>query len=74
LASQLANTLYHACGLNPRAYRTAGSGEGVASGGMIGGRNVVDGSMVLRWSELGSQRRAEVASRVGVDVDEIRED
>jgi cleavage and polyadenylation specificity factor subunit 1 len=68
LAVQLANTLYHACGLNPRAYRVGGRDE------VVGGRAIVDGGMLLRWTELGSQRRAEVAGRVGVDVEEVRED
>jgi cleavage and polyadenylation specificity factor subunit 1 len=70
LASHLANTLYHACGLNPRAYRVSNDGPE----GMVGGRAVVDGGMMLRWMELGSQRRGEVAGRVGVDVEEVRED
>lgn len=34
----------------------------------------MDGSMVLRFMELGSQRRTEVAGRVGVDVLEVREE
>ena len=50
-----------------------GSGKD-AQEGMVGGRTVVDGGMLLRWMELGSQRRAEVASRVGVGVEEVRED
>lgn len=28
----------------------------------------------MRWSELGTQKRAEVAGRVGVDVELVRED
>lgn len=72
LANHLTNTLYHACGLNPKAYRV-GSGKDTQEG-MVGGRTVVDGGMLLRWMELGSQRRAEVASRVGVGVEEVRED
>ena len=40
----------------------------------MGGRTVVDGGLLLRWMELGSQRRAEVAGRVGIDVVEVRED
>lgn len=71
LANHLTNTLYHACGLNPRAYRV---GSKDTMEGMVGGRTIVDGGMLLRWMELGSQRRAEVASRVGVGVDEVRED
>jgi cleavage and polyadenylation specificity factor subunit 1 len=72
LANHLSNTVYHACGLNPRAYRV-GSGKETQDG-MVGGRTVVDGGLLLRWNELGSQRRAEVASRVGVSVEEERED
>jgi cleavage and polyadenylation specificity factor subunit 1 len=70
LASHLTNTLYHACGLNPRAYRAGKE----ASEGTVGGRTIVDGGILLRWLELGSQRRGEVAGRVGVDVEEVRED
>ena len=70
LASHLTNTLHHPCGLNPRAYRHSKD----APEGMVGARTVVDGGMLLRWSELGSQRRAEVAGRAGMDVDEVRED
>lgn len=40
----------------------------------MGGRTIVDGGMLLRWTELGSQRRADVAGRVGIDVEEVRED
>jgi cleavage and polyadenylation specificity factor subunit 1 len=45
-----------------------------APDGMVGSRTVVDGSMLMRWGELGSQRKSEVAGRVGVDVEEVRED
>ena len=72
LANHLSNTLYHACGLNPRAYRVGSAKD--TQEGMVGGRTVVDGGILLRWMELGSQRRAEVASRVGVSVEEVRED
>lgn len=70
LATHLSNTLYHACGLNPKAYRQSKD----APEGMVGGRTIVDGGMLLRWMELGAQRRAEVAGRVGIDVEEVRED
>ncbi len=59
LQTQLVNTLDHACGLNPRAYRAA------ESDGM-GGRGMLDGTLLRRWTELGSQRKAEMAGRVGV--------
>ncbi|EER40763.1 cleavage factor two protein 1 [Histoplasma capsulatum var. duboisii H88] len=67
LQSQLANTLEHPCGLNPRAFRA------VESDG-IGGRGMVDGDLVKRWLDLGTQRKAEIANRVGADVWEIRAD
>lgn len=70
LATALSNTLNHACGLNPRAYRISKD----APEAMVGGRNVVDGTILMRWKELSSQKKAEVASRVGIDVDEVRED
>ncbi|PBP22428.1 CPSF A subunit region [Diplocarpon rosae] len=70
LSSHLINTLYHACGLNPRAYRV----DKDAPEGMVGSRTVIDGTILMRWMDLGSQRRAEVAGRVGVDVEEIRDD
>jgi cleavage and polyadenylation specificity factor subunit 1 len=35
---------------------------------------VVDGEVLMRWMELGSQRRAEIAGRVGLDVETVRED
>ena len=34
----------------------------------------MDGSILWRWMELGSQKRAEVAGRVGVDAETIRDD
>ncbi|KAG4440969.1 hypothetical protein IFR05_003533 [Cadophora sp. M221] len=70
LSSHLINTLYHACGLNPRAYRI----DKDAPEGMVGSRTVIDGTILMRWMELGSQRRAEVAGRVGIDVEEVRDD
>lgn len=67
LQSQLANTLEHPCGLNPRAYRL------VESDG-IGGRGMIDGRLLHRWLDLGRQRRMEIANRVGSDEWEIRAD
>jgi cleavage and polyadenylation specificity factor subunit 1 len=69
LTQHLTSTLYHACGLNPRAYRVDKDAE---QG--VGGRTIVDGGLIQRWMELGSQRRAEVAGRVGGGVEEVRED
>jgi cleavage and polyadenylation specificity factor subunit 1 len=70
LTNLLSNTLYHACGLNPKAYRISNH----APEPVIGGRAIVDGTIMMRWMELGSQRRAEVAGRVGVNVDQVRDD
>ncbi len=41
---------------------------------MAGSRSVVDGGVLMRWMELGSQRRAEIAGRIGVGVEEVREE
>ncbi|RKF71748.1 Protein cft1 [Golovinomyces cichoracearum] len=70
LTTHLTNTLSHTCGLNPKAYRI----DRDAPESIAGSRTVVDGTLVSRWIELSSQRRAEVAARVGIDVDQIRED
>jgi cleavage and polyadenylation specificity factor subunit 1 len=67
LQMQLWNALDHACGLNPRAYRNAES-DG------IGGRTVLDGTMLRRWLELGTQRRKDIAGRAGAESWEIRGD
>ncbi|RKF58449.1 Protein cft1 [Erysiphe neolycopersici] len=70
LTTHLANTLSHPLGLNPKMYRI----DREAPDSMAGSRTVVDGALLSRWMELGSQRRAEVAGRVGIDVDQIRDD
>lgn len=83
LSNHLITALSHPCGLNPKAYRISqraaadrfpggGIGGGMGIGG--GGRAIVDGRLVQRWLELASQRRAEVAGRVGVGVEEIRDE
>lgn len=69
-------------GLNPRAFRVATTGAGgvgadigVGIGtGAGGGRGTVDGGVVRRWMELGVQKRAELAARVGAGEEEIRAD
>ncbi|KAK2741029.1 mRNA cleavage and polyadenylation factor subunit [Myotisia sp. PD_48] len=68
LQSQLVNVLEHPCGLNPRGYRA------VESDGIGGQRGMIDGNLLLRWFDMGAQRRIEIASRVGADVDAIRND
>lgn len=70
LTNHLCNTLYHACGLNPKAHRV----DDRSPEAVIGGRPIVDGTIMMRWMELGTQRRAEVAGRIGVDAEQVRED
>ena len=70
LAGQLANSLTHTAGLNPRGYRVAiegGTGASTLSPGVdtAVGRSVVDGALLARWTELGSGRKSEIAGRVG---------
>ncbi|KAJ5242364.1 Cleavage/polyadenylation specificity factor A subunit C-terminal [Penicillium citrinum] len=67
LQSQLTNTIEHAGGLNPRAFRA------VESDG-AGGRGMVDGTLLLQWLNLGKQRQTEIAGRVGATEWEIRAD
>ena len=67
LQSQLTNTLEHACGLNPRAFRCVQSD-------VSAGRGMLDGSLLYRWLDLGKQRQMEIASRVGASEWEIRAD
>ncbi|KAK0617867.1 CPSF A subunit region-domain-containing protein [Bombardia bombarda] len=73
LATQLTTSLLHPAGLNPKGYRMpsmscppAGVDAGI-------GRNIVDGSMLERFTELGTGRRGEVTGRAGYNsADEIR--
>lgn len=68
LNTHLNNTLPHHCGLNPRAYRVDRDAP-LAEGG----RTVVDGEILRRWRELGSIRQGEIAGRMAMDVDGVRE-
>ncbi|EXJ92763.1 hypothetical protein A1O3_01315 [Capronia epimyces CBS 606.96] len=70
--STLQNTLmttldFHACSLNPRAYRQ------VETDG-IGGRGVIDGNLVQRWWETSTQQRVASADKAGASVWEVRAD
>lgn len=58
LQNYLGNILEYPLGLNPRAFRAV-EGDGYAS------RGIVDGNLVLRWYELGAQRRAEACAKAG---------
>ena len=85
LATFLSNNLDSACSLNPRAYRAVenegGGGGGIGgfygsggfpAGGFGGTRGVVDGNLLMRWGELGEQRRREGLGKVGLGGEEWR--
>ncbi|KAJ8175064.1 hypothetical protein LV164_008670 [Aspergillus fumigatus] len=67
LQSQLANSLEHPCGLNPRAYRAVES-DGTA------GRGMLDGNLLYQWLDMGQHRKMEIAARVGAHEWEIKAD
>ena len=67
LQTYLGNILEHPLGLNPRAFRAV-DGDGYAS------RGVVDGNLVLRWHDLGTQRKAEACAKAGSEDWLIRSD
>ncbi|KAL6704766.1 mRNA cleavage and polyadenylation factor subunit [Coniothyrium glycines] len=64
LAAYLANTLDSPCGLNPRAFRMGDGEEGGWDAG-AGARGVLDGNLLMRWGELGEQRRREGLAKHG---------
>lgn len=47
--------------MNPKAYRIADS----APEAIVGGRTILDGSILVRWMELGSGKRRDILSRLG---------
>jgi cleavage and polyadenylation specificity factor subunit 1 len=59
----LANTLDSVCGLNPRAYRAVENELG--TGGAA--RGIIDGNLLMRWGELGEQKRKEGLGKVGAE-------
>ncbi|KAI6350634.1 hypothetical protein MCOR25_010522 [Pyricularia grisea] len=67
LASNLMASVPHHAALNPKAYRLppTSTQNQVAAVDISVGRAVVDGSLLARWAELASGRRAEVAGRAG---------
>ncbi|EKV04111.1 Cleavage and polyadenylation specificity factor subunit A, putative [Penicillium digitatum PHI26] len=67
LQSQLINTVDHPAGLNARAFRATES-DGAA------GRGMVDGNLLRLWLNMGKQRQAEIAGRVGATEWEIKAD
>lgn len=65
MTTQLINSLPPTAGLNPRAYRMP-SPSSVTPGVEAGmGRNIVDGNVLARWTELATGKRTEIAGRVG---------
>jgi cleavage and polyadenylation specificity factor subunit 1 len=69
LQTFLTNQLDNACGLNPKSYRLVET-ETMR----FGSRGVLDGTLLGRWCELSSQRRAEALAKVGVDEWVVRGD
>lgn len=67
LQTHLTGVLDHACGLNPRVYRNVES-EG------FGSRGILDGGLLQRWKDMGSQRRADACTRVGAEEWQVRSD
>ena len=63
LATFLSNTLESACGLNSKAFRNVES----ETGGGGNTRGILDGNLLMRWGELGEQRRKEGLGKVGGD-------
>jgi len=63
----LNNQLEHHCALNPKGYR-ATADEGAS------GRGVLDGTLLKRWNELSSLRKAEACAKAGVEEWVVRSD
>lgn len=61
LSNHLSNALYHGAGMNPKAYRVADN----APEAIVGGRTILDGSILMRWMELGTGKRRDILSRLG---------
>lgn len=67
LQSQLANNLEHPCGLNPKAHRSVESDA-------VGGRGIIDGTLIFKWLRLSTLKRGDLASRIGSDAWEVLND
>ncbi|KAF1946356.1 hypothetical protein EJ02DRAFT_430950 [Clathrospora elynae] len=68
LSAFLASALDSACGLNPKAFRTADplARDGGWDAG-TGARGVLDGNLLMRWGELGERGRREGLGKYGGD-------
>jgi cleavage and polyadenylation specificity factor subunit 1 len=73
LQTYISTQLDSPCGLNAQAYRAvdASDGEQRAAGST---KDVLDGNILRRWSELPKQRRADACLRMGVDEESVRRD
>jgi cleavage and polyadenylation specificity factor subunit 1 len=67
IQTYLVNQLDHACSLNPKAYRNVEHER-------FGSRGMLDGTVLGRWCELSSQRKAEACAKVGFEEWVIRGD
>jgi cleavage and polyadenylation specificity factor subunit 1 len=82
LQTYISSQLDSACGLNAQAYRAVGANGSCGGGGeqqqqrsaSSGSKDVLDGNVLRRWSELPKQRRADACLRMGVDEESVRRD
>ncbi|KAK7397891.1 mRNA cleavage and polyadenylation factor subunit [Neonectria punicea] len=74
VTNQLLPALATHGGLNAKAHRL-GEGSRYVGVEAAGGRSIVDGAVLSRWTELAAAKRAEIAGKGGYDgVAELRED
>ena len=63
----LNNQLEHHCALNPKGYRSTADES-------ASGRGALDGTLLRRWNELSSLRKAEACAKAGVEEWVVRSD
>tara|TARA_R110002003_G_scaffold126_36_gene11762 strand:+ start:1367 stop:1822 length:456 start_codon:yes stop_codon:yes gene_type:complete len=66
LATHLQQFLDSACGLNSKAFRAGDVADGGWDAG-TGARGMLDGNLLMRWGELGEQRRRDGLQKWGGD-------
>lgn len=71
LANVLTQSLPHAAGLNPKAFRTLRQRQRDL---LNPARGIADGDLVFRFVDLGAAQRAEVARRIGASPAELMDD
>lgn len=64
--THLQTVLDSACGLNSKAFRT-GDGEEAGWDSGIAQRGMLDGTVLMRWGEVGEQKRKEGLAKWGGD-------